>query len=85
MEPMKVNVNVECTPEEARAFLGLPNVAPLQAAMMDQMQSQMQKTAAALEPETIFKTLFPMNSEGFADLQKTFWGQFMGAAGKTDK
>jgi len=82
---MKVNVDIECTPEEARVFLGLPDVAPLQAAMMDQMKSQMQKTAAALEPETIFKTLFPMNTEGFADLQKSFWGQFMGKAGKTEK
>ena len=82
---MKVNVDIECTPEEARAFMGLPNVAPLQAAMMDQMKTQMQKTAAALEPETIFKTLFPMNTEGFADLQKTFWGQFMGNAAKTEK
>ncbi len=88
---MKVNVNVECTPEEARAFLGLPDVAPLQLAMMDQMKNQMQKTAAALEPETIFKTLFPMNTEGFGELQKTFWGQFMSnmnnmaSMGKTDK
>ena len=82
---MKVNVDIECTPEEARAFLGLPDVAPLQSAMLEQMKSQMQKTAAAMEPETLFKTLFPMHTEGFAELQKTFWGQFMGTAGKTDK
>jgi hypothetical protein len=82
---MKVNINVECTPEEARAFLGLPDVAPLQGAVLEQMKSQMQKTAAAMQPETIFKTLFPMNSEGLADLQKTVWGQFMGAAAKGDK
>jgi len=82
---MKVTIDVECTPAEARAFLGLPDVAPLQAAMMDQMKSQMQKTAAALEPETIFKTLFPMQSEGFADLQKTFWGQFLGKAADSSK
>ncbi len=82
---MKVTIDVECTPEEARAFLGLPDVAPLQGAMMDQMKNQMQKTAQALEPETIFKTLFPMNSEGFADLQKTMWGQFLGAAGRAGK
>lgn len=82
---MKVTVNVECTPEEARAFLGLPDVAPLQDAMLEQMKSQMQKTAAAMEPETIFKTLFPMNTEGFADLQKTFWGQFLGTVEKAGK
>ena len=82
---MKVTIDVECTPEEARAFLGLPDVVPLQDAMMDQMKTQMQKTAAALEPETIFKTLFPMHTEGFADLQKTLWGQFLGASGKAPK
>ena len=27
---MKVNVEIDCTPEEARAFFGLPDVAPLQ-------------------------------------------------------
>jgi len=84
---MKVTVNVECTPQEARAFLGLPDVVPLQDAMLDQMKAQMQKNAAAMDPETIFKTFFPVNSEGFADLQKSFWGQFLGTdkAAKTNK
>ena len=82
---MKVTVNVECTPEEARTFLGLPDVGPMQEAMLEQMKSQMQKTAAALDPETLFKTLFPTPTEGFADMQKAFWGQFTGTANKTDK
>ncbi len=82
---MKVTVNIECTPEEARAFMGLPDVAPLQNAMLEQMKAQMQKTAAALDPETMMKTLFPTNTEGFAEMQKTFWGQFMNAGKNTDK
>ncbi len=82
---MKVTIDVECSPEEARTFLGLPDVAPMQAAMLEQMKSQMQKTASALDPETIFKTLFPTSSEGVADLQKTFWGQFTGNTKKTEK
>ena len=82
---MKVTVKVECTPEEARAFMGLPDVVPLQDQMLEQMKVQMQKNAAAMDPETIFKTLFPMNTDGFAELQKTFWGQFLGSAGKTEK
>ena len=32
---MKMTVEVDCTPEEARRFLGLPDVAPLHAAMND--------------------------------------------------
>ena len=27
---MKVNVEVTCTPEEARAFFGLPDLGPMQ-------------------------------------------------------
>ena len=84
---MKVTINVECTPEEARAFMGLPDVGPLQNSMMDQMKSQVQKATLAMDPDTIIKTLFPQ-SEGLADMQKAFWGQFTGdtgSASKTDK
>lgn len=77
---MKITINVECTPEEARAFMGLPDVAPFQNAMLDQMKDRIQKAAAAMEPETMLKTLFPLQSEGMAEMQKAFWGQFTGAS-----
>ena len=73
---MKVNVTVDCTPEEARAFMGLPNVAPMQEAAMKQMQSQMEKAALSMDPESIMKTFFPMPSGNLADMQKAFWAQF---------
>ena len=38
---MKVNVEVECTPEEARAFLGLPNVEPLNDHLVSEMKRRM--------------------------------------------
>jgi hypothetical protein len=73
---MKVTINVDCTPEEARTFLGLPDVAPLQDAMMAQMKAQMEKAAAAMDPETLMKTIFPAQAEGLAEMQKAFWQQF---------
>jgi hypothetical protein len=79
---MKVTINVDCTPEEARVFLGLPDVAPMQEAMMAQMQSQMEKAAAAMDPETIMKTLFPTQAGGLADMQKAFWQQFAAGTSK---
>lgn len=75
---MKVSINVECSPEEARAFFGLPDLRPLQESMMAQMQTQMEKAAASLDPETAFKALFPLQSEGVAEMQKAFWSQFTG-------
>jgi len=38
---MKVNITMDMTPEEARAFMGLPDVAPLQKRMLDDMQARM--------------------------------------------
>jgi hypothetical protein len=78
---MKITINVDCTPEEARTFMGLPDVAPLQEAMLEQMKAQMQKAAAAMDPEAMLKTLFPLQSDAMAELQKNFWGQFSPSKG----
>lgn len=76
---MKVNITVDCTPDEARAFLGLPNIAPMQEAAMKQMQATMDKAAQTLGPEGVMKTLFP---ENLAEMKKSFWTQFTkGTAG----
>lgn len=87
---MKVTINVECTPEEARTFLGLPDVAPLQQEMMDGLRGQMDKAAQAMNPEQVMKTIFPMGTEGVADMQKAFWSAMTGtgsskASGKSGK
>jgi hypothetical protein len=52
---MKVTVNVECTPAEARAFLGLPDVEPLNDYMMDQMKARMAQGLQSMQPEEMLK------------------------------
>ena len=79
---MKITINVDCTPEEARAFMGLPDVQPLQEAALKAMQDQMTETMAKMDPETVMKTLFPAGLEGLETMQKAFWSQFTGTAGK---
>lgn len=73
---MKVTINIDCTPEEARAFLGLPDVAPLQEAALREMKAHMDSATKAMNPETVMKTLFPMSPEKMADMQKAFWANF---------
>ncbi|WP_211874658.1 DUF6489 family protein [Plastoroseomonas arctica] len=46
---MKMTVEVDCTPEEARRFLGLPDVAPIHAAMLERMQAQVVEMTASPE------------------------------------
>lgn len=77
---MKVNFDIECTPEEARAFMGLPNVAPMQERMMEEMEKKLQENMNNLDPETLFKTWLPMTFQGWNEMQKMFWEQMMNAS-----
>ena len=72
---MKVKFDIECTPEEARAFLGLPDVAPMQEALMKDMEERMRENIRALDPETMLKTWLPATIEGWGAVQKMFWDQ----------
>jgi hypothetical protein len=53
---MKINVEIDCTPAEARAFLGLPDVTPLNDAMVAEMQKRMEANVSAMQPEELMKT-----------------------------
>lgn len=70
---MKIHFDIDCTPEEARAFFGLPDVRPMQQAVMDEMQNRTLEAMRRMDPETILKSWFPMGTSGFEQLQKAFW------------
>ena len=53
---MKVTIDIECTPIEARAFLGLPDVTPLNDHLVAEMQKRMDANMAAMQPEELMKT-----------------------------
>lgn len=78
---MKITVNVDCTPEEARRFLGLPDVQPLQDAVMQQMQERVMSSLNAMDPETLLKTWAPMGLQNLEQLQKFFFSQLPGGFG----
>ena len=79
---MKIHVDIDCTPEEARTFLGLPDVAPMQEALMAELQKRMMANLQAMEPEQLFKTWLPAGLQGWEQLQKAFWSQMNAAADK---
>ncbi len=72
---MKVKFDIECTPQEARAFFGLPDVAPMQEALMKEMETQLAENIRSLDPETMLKTWLPASIEGWGQVQKMFWQQ----------
>jgi Family of unknown function (DUF6489) len=52
---MNVKIEIDCTPAEARTFLGLPNVEPLNDHMVAEMKKRMEANMAALAPEELMK------------------------------
>ena len=72
---MKFTVNIDCTPEEARSFFGLPDIAPMQDRMMEELEKKMLDNIRSLDPETFVKTWMPATIQGWGDLHKMFWTQ----------
>lgn len=72
---MKVNFDIECTPDEARRFLGLPDVLPLQEKMMKEMETRMAEAIKSMEPEAFVKHWLPMGVQSMQEMQKMFWSQ----------
>ncbi|MBW7851764.1 MAG: hypothetical protein H3C38_14825 [Rhodospirillales bacterium] len=75
---MKITVNVDCTPEEARAFFGLPDVKPMQDALLRQAQDRLSAAMAAMDPEAMMRAWLPPGMQSFDQFQK-FWAQMAGA------
>jgi len=72
---MQVTVDIDCTPEEARVFLGLPDVKPMQERLMREMQESLTASLKMMEPEAMLKTWLPMAFKGFEQWQEMFASQ----------
>jgi len=80
---MKVTVNVDCSPEEARSFLGLPDVQPFQKEMMKIMRDKALENMKMMEPEVAMKLWGPMMNQGMAQGMDLFKSMMTGAATTT--
>jgi len=74
---MKVTVDVDCTPEEARRFMGLPDVSPVHEVYVEKMKKAV---AEGITPESMtdmMKSWAPMGEAGMA-MWKTMFDQMSG-------
>ncbi len=68
---MKIHVDFEMTPDEARRLMGLPDVTGLQKKLVSEMERRMMaaldKTA---DPEAMLKTWFTWGNQGMEQFQR---------------
>jgi Family of unknown function (DUF6489) len=82
---MKINIELDMTPEEARRLMGLPDVSVLQTEMLEQMKARMTAAMDHSDPEAMLRAWMPLGAQGFEQFQKFLWDAAAGAAGKKDK
>ncbi len=72
---MKINVEVDCTPEEARRAIGLPDLTPIHDKYVETLMSAMDGNMVKPELlEGMMKSWMPMGDAGMAFWRKMFEG-----------
>jgi len=82
---MKIRVDIDCSPEEARQLMGLPDVSDAQAEIVAEMKKRFLASVDAMDSDAMMR--FWGGGEGWEQLQKMFWSGLQSAAGgdKKDK
>lgn len=71
---MKVNVEVDCSPEEARRFLGLPDVTRANDVYVDAITKAMQGVGSVDQLQDVAKQMAPMGQFGLKLFQQLMEG-----------
>lgn len=80
---MKISFDIECTPEEARRFLGLPDVSPVNEALVEELAKKTSEMANSMDVEKMMTQWMTAGVQGLGELQQKFFEQFAaGAKGK---
>lgn len=67
---MKVNVEIDCSPEEARRFLGLPDVTQANEAYVEAVAKAIQGVGSIDQLQDYAKALAPMGQMGLKLFQQ---------------
>ncbi len=67
---MKMKIEVECTPVEARTFLGLPDVSSLNEHLVDEMKARLDQNVAMLQPDELMKNWMALGGQATEQFRK---------------
>lgn len=77
---MKIHVEVDCTPEEARRAMGLPDLSPVHERYVAMMVEAIDKQANPEAFQALLQSWSPMGEAGM-----NFWRGLFDAGAKSDK
>jgi hypothetical protein len=81
---MKIKIEIDCTPQEARSFFGLPDLEPIHEAVSEHMKERMEAAAKAMDPESFMRAWMP-GGAGLEKMQEMFFSAMSQSAGRTSR
>jgi len=78
---MKIHVDMEISPEEARTLLGFPDLKPIQEAVLAEMEKRMKAALEGYEPDAMLKAWMPLGAQGLEQFQRFLWDGAKAAGG----
>lgn len=78
---MKLNIQIDMTPDEARKFLGLPDVSKAQERMMGEIEKRMKAAIDINDPEAMMRAWMPLGGQGFEQFQRFLFDSARRATG----
>jgi Family of unknown function (DUF6489) len=79
---MKFTIDVDCTPEELRRLLGMPDLSPLHDVYLDQMKGMMKTGITPDMVEGMVRNWMPMGEAGLNLVQSLMGGLASGGKAK---
>ncbi|MEY2757906.1 MAG: hypothetical protein RIR33_1684 [Pseudomonadota bacterium] len=80
---MKLNITVDCTPEEARAFLGLPDVSPINETLVASVKQRIEQNVELVSPEFYLKQWYSMGGQATDSFMQMLSAGARAASGDT--
>ena len=71
---MKISIDLDCTPEEARRFLGLPDLTPVHQVYVERMTKAVSDGVSAESMAELMKSWGPMTDAGLQIWRSMFEG-----------
>ena len=79
---MKISFDIDCNPEEARRFLGLPDVTPVNEAFVEELAKRAGDMAQEIDAGKLMEQWMSAGVQGVGDIQKALMEQFAKAQGE---
>jgi hypothetical protein len=79
---MKMTIEVDCTPEEARRFMGLPDVSALNDHLVNEMKGRIDANMSMMSPDEMLKNWMAFGAGAQEHFRKLME---IGVAGATNR